>query len=101
MYLVTTHLSEILEHSQRQPVIIFKYSNSCGTSTRLDEELKNLSIDHPIYKVTVQTESVLSKKIEDWFEIKHESPQIIILNHKKVTYSAHHGEIDPDKFIYG
>ncbi len=100
----TTHLSDILEKSEHGPVIIFKYSSTCGSSTRLNSSLEqaveNKSVTAPIYKVTVQDQHVLSKKIAEWFEIKHESPQIIIINKGKVTYSAYHGNINISEFRY-
>ena len=104
MLLVTTHLSEILENSEKQPVVIFKYSNQCDSSARLkkyfEKKIKNKEIKYPIYLVTVQIERNLSSKIEDWFKIKHESPQIIIINNGKVTHTSDHIDIDPESFVY-
>ena len=97
---ITTHLSEILEESDKQPIIIFKYSNECGSSEVLKTKLEKKNLSIPIYLVTVQTEPVLSQKISEQFDIKHESPQIIILNKRKVTYRAHHNEIKIEKFKF-
>jgi bacillithiol system protein YtxJ len=101
IFRTTTHLSEIIEHSEKEPVIIFKYSNNCGSSDRLSDQLevniKKRKINFPVYKITVQKEPVLSKKISEWFEIKHETPQIFILYNGKITYTAHHKEIDTNK----
>lgn len=100
----TTHLSEILEESEKNPVVIFIYSSQCGTSHKLSNELeqkmKDGIIKPSVYKVTVQTEPVLSGKIEEWFKIKHESPQIIIVNKGKVTYAEHHSKIEIENFKY-
>ncbi len=96
----TTHLSEIIENSENMPVIIFKYSNNCGSSVRLENELNKAfgagKIVSKIYRVTVQNQPVLSKKIEDWFAIKHESPQIIAIDRGKVIYTANHNKISLD-----
>ncbi len=97
---VTTHLSEILEESKKMPVIIFKYSSECGSSARLKNKLDASHIEYPVYLITVQKERTLSNKISDWFNLKHESPQILIINGGKITYSAHHNAIDPLKFVY-
>ena len=103
-FLQTTHLSEILENSYKEPIVIFKYSSECGSSSVLASELRKNIIEqkliHPVYLVTVQTHIALSEKISDLFQIKHESPQIIILNKGKVTYTAHHREIDIRNFIF-
>ena len=94
----TTHLSEILEESEKQPVVIFKYSSKCGSSARLKEKLERKMADKilssPVYLVTVQTERVLSNKIAKWFGIKHESPQIFVIGKGKIMYTAHHHAID-------
>ena len=104
MFKTTTHLSKILEDSETRSVIIFKYSSVCGSSERLAMELKEKmakdKIKAHIYQVTVQTEPILSRKISEWFKIKHETPQIIILNKGRVTYTAHHGNIDLEKFVF-
>lgn len=100
----TTHLSEILEESNKQPVVLFKYSSECGSSTFLYEKLEKKILDKtiiaPIYLVTVQKMPALSEKISEMFDIKHESPQIIILNKGKVTYTAHHDNINLDHFVF-
>ncbi len=94
----TSHLSEILEESYLRSVIIFIFSSQCGTSSRLELEIKQKidegSIRNPVYKVTVQTQPALSEKIELWFKVKHESPQIFLLDKGKVLYTDHHSDID-------
>jgi bacillithiol system protein YtxJ len=51
-----------------------------------------------VFVVVVQEAPVLSKKVEEAFGIKHQSPQIIILNGGKVVHSADRNEIDVSKF---
>ncbi len=101
-FLETTHLSEILEKSEKNPVIIFKYSRECNSSTRLSLELEKImdqkKLTLPIYRVTVQTQRVLSNRIEEWFQIKHESPQIIVVKNGRVLYTAHHSGIKLEDF---
>ncbi len=99
----TTHLSEILEASEKNCVTIFIYSDDCNSSSRLadiiEKEVEIKKAKTIIYQVTVQTEPVLSKKIEEWFDITHESPQIISILKGKVVYTAHHDAIHVSKFI--
>lgn len=96
-FLATSHLSEILESSKRQKVIVFKYSNSCASSERLknifEEYSSNNKILDPVYLVTVQTQRILSNKIEEYFDIKHESPQVLIIENEEVIFSANHNKI--------
>lgn len=96
--LVAHHLSSILEVSEKEPVILFIYSSECGSSERLAKDLEHALekkiITAPVYKVTVQTQPALSKKIEEWFRIKHESPQIIMISKNHVLYTSHHNSIN-------
>ena len=100
----TTYLSEILEKSNTEPVIIFKYSETCSSSSRTKNELekwteaKNILV--PIYIVTVQKHKSLSGNIAELFNTKHESPQILIINKQKLVYTAHHNEINSEKFVF-
>jgi len=100
----TTHLSEIIEKSDSGPVIIFIDSSDCNASTAIYQNLKsatkNKTIALPVYLVIVQEMPVLSRKIEEFFGIKHESPQILILNRGKVVYTAHHNDIKPKNFAF-
>ena len=102
-FLETTHLSEILEKSQNEKIIIFKYSNNCGSSARLkkefEEKFNDKKFNSLIFLVTVQTQPVLSSKISEWFGIQHETPQVIVLEKGKVSHTAHHRKIDLKDFI--
>jgi bacillithiol system protein YtxJ len=94
MFAVTTHLSEILEESEKSPVVIFKYSSECNSSERLKKEFEEKRLPRRVYLVTVQKERALSRKIADWFGIRHESPQVFLIDKGKVAYTAHHSAID-------
>lgn len=103
IFLKTTYLNEIIERSKKERVVIFKYSNDCGSSRRLKEEIEKLDATEskflPIFLVVVQEERNLSNMITEMFEIKHESPQIIILDKGANIYEAHHGQIDLKKLV--
>ena len=96
-FLIVHSLSEIIERSQKEPVVIFKYSSDCRSSPRLEDELKQSielkEIKMTIYKVVVQEQPALSKKISEHFSLKHQTPQILLLNKGKLTYTAHHNSI--------
>ncbi len=101
---VTPHFSEILQHSEKTPVIIFKHSNNCVASSDIEDILKESitlkEANLPIYIITVQNMPVLSRKIEEYFDIKHESPQVIIVKNGKVTYTNSHRNIRIEDFVY-
>ncbi len=102
-FLTPTSLFQMLEESNTQPVIIFKFSSECNTSSDLSGELKKVMgtvLTFPVYKVVVQDQPALSKKIAEYFDITHESPQIIIVCKGNVTYTAHHRDISIKNFKY-
>ncbi len=96
-FITTTHLQDILENSEKNPVIIFKYSDSCQSSEDLKQDFENIfsenKLKNQVYQVTVQIQKNLSQKIEEYFKIKHESPQIIVLKNKKVLRHVNHRAI--------
>ncbi len=100
----TSHLSEIIEESEKQSVIIDIHSLSCGISidikSSIENGLENGKIENPVYIVVVQEMPNLSKNIEEVFNIKHESPQVIILRSGMVIYSADHDGIKIENFVY-
>ncbi|WP_143272375.1 monothiol bacilliredoxin BrxC family protein, partial [Brachyspira hyodysenteriae] len=55
----TTHLSEIIEESEKNSVTIFIHSNDCNSSSRVEteiiEKLEKSALKPTIYMVTVQT----------------------------------------------
>lgn len=98
MFRKTSHLSEILQESEKGPVIIYKHSLTCGTSTetynKIEMGLIHKTIESPVYIVVVQEMPVLSRNIETMLEIKHESPQVIVLEKGRVKAHKSHREID-------
>lgn len=98
-FLETSHLSEILEYSKIEPVLVFKYSNSCASSEKLKKDLEESNNKLSIYLLTVQTQKVLSKKIEEYTGIKHESPQIVIFKNCEAVFSASHEEINVNDLL--
>lgn len=100
----TTHLSEILEKSEQNPVIIFKHSSKCYQSDVVKDALEKAKNENKItaiiFLVVVQDSPVLSQKIAEVFGIKHESPQVIIVQNKKATYFEKHDKIMIEKLQY-
>lgn len=93
----TTHLSEILEKSESDKVIIFIHSSKCYQSDKVKEHIEGAvlanKIKNLVFLVVVQDHPVLSKKIEDNFGVKHESPQLLVVQNGKVLQTLNHDEI--------
>jgi len=96
-FLHPNSLSEIIKHSNKEPILIFKHSLTCPISANayngIEEGNKKDLIPYPIYLVIVQKERNLSNEIAQTFGITHESPQIILIKNGKALYNTSHRNI--------
>ncbi|MBL7857299.1 MAG: bacillithiol system redox-active protein YtxJ [Cyclobacteriaceae bacterium] len=95
----TEQVSTLLEESTRNPVIIFKHSIRCSISKaaldRLERHWNNdeMAVVKPYYLDLISYRS-LSDEIARFFDIEHESPQIIVIKNKKAIYDSSHMAIN-------
>lgn len=89
-------LSSLEDASFQRPVAIFKHSVSCGISSMTKFQLESgwdidaESLD--FYYLDLLANRAISNKVADQFGIRHQSPQLILLNKGKVVYdTSHHG----------
>lgn len=90
-------LEEIVSASDNIPIVIFKHSTRCDMSSamlrkfeaKFDFKENQLT---PYYLDLIQFRDI-SNEIASRFEIKHESPQIILLKDGKATGNAAHRDI--------
>jgi bacillithiol system protein YtxJ len=90
----------LLAASNERPLLIFKYSATCGTSAQaLDELLAHLNerpTDATYAIVTVQTHRDVSNAISHTLGIRHETPQALLIRHGSVTWNASHYRVTAD-----
>lgn len=89
-----TTLESIIEDSFNSPQVIFKHSTSCPISGMAKRRLEggwNLDIS-PYYLDLLSFRSI-SKAIEDKLQVRHESPQIILIKSGKAIYNESHLDI--------
>lgn len=70
---------EVLEQSKFKPCLVLKISMTCISSISALKEYKELQTELPKYLVIVQMDRVISNAIACDLQVKHESPQLIIL----------------------
>lgn len=94
----TDDFRKAVETSDSKPIVVFKHSRICSLSSRAYRELQKLSepADPPVYILTIQDNRPLSDSIESEFEIRHESPQIIVFDRQKVVHHTSHSRITAD-----
>lgn len=88
-------LDALFERSYREPVAIFKHSNSCGISADVFEQAG--TIDGELNVVVIQEHRPLSNAIADKTVYRHQSPQAFVIQNGKPVYHATHYGIDPSK----
>jgi len=85
--------AELERLALQERVVVFKHSRSCPVSWRADAEVQQFSRLHPevpVFKLVVQQQRELSRRIADWTGIEHASPQVIVLRRGVVTSSESH-----------
>ena len=88
-------LDALFERSHREPVAIFKHSNSCGISA--DVLGQAAAIHGELNVVVIQEHRALSNEIAERTVHRHQSPQAFVLRNGKAVYHATHYGIDPTK----
>lgn len=84
---------EVLEQSKFKPCLVLKISMTCISSISALKEYKELQTELPKYLVIVQMDRVISNAIACDLQVKHESPQLIILQGGKGIWQATHYKI--------
>ena len=88
-------IQEILEESKQKPVIIFKHSTTCPISATAKNRLErqwsesNLAEVKPYY-LDLLSYRPISNEVANTFDVKHESPQLLLIRDGKCQYDASH-----------
>lgn len=87
-------LQELDEKSFHLPVFIFKHSTSCSISQIIKFRFEtNWVSDYPVYLLDLHAHRALSKAIEERYQVKHESPQILVIQNGMCTFDESHLDI--------
>lgn len=87
--------STALEHSNDTPVLVFKHSSACPVSAKANQQLQQLGEEDelPIYKLVVQESRALSNDIAERLDIRHETPQAILLHQQEPVFNTSHFDV--------
>ena len=99
LYLTTPkQFDDLLAKSGEAPIAIYKHSTRCSTCIMLKRVIERdwdaLHPSTPIYYLDLLAYRPVSDYVATQLHIKHESPQVIMLQDGKVIYAASHAEID-------
>lgn len=84
--------------SEDTPVLIFKHSSACPVSAQAQDELTELAADTdlPIYRVVVQESRAVSDTVEADLDVRHETPQAILLRDRRPAFDTSHFDVTAD-----
>jgi len=88
-------LDAIFERSWTMPVVLFKHSNSCGTSFDILEQAER--VDGDVYLVVVQESRHMCAWIAELTGHRHHSPQAFVIKDGHSVYHATHYGINPER----
>lgn len=96
-------LEKAIESSYQHKIAIFKHSTSCFISKTVlrnfEKEVENSDQKVEIYYLDLLAQRSISNKIAEDFGIRHESPQLIVIENGKPVNSASHQDISLSQIV--
>ena len=90
-------LNDIITSSRVKPVVIFKHSTRCGISSmakrRLERNWDVREEEIELYYLDLIAYRFISNKIAEIFGVRHESPQLLLINNGQAVYNDSHNAI--------
>ncbi|MDH5476012.1 MAG: bacillithiol system redox-active protein YtxJ [Cyclobacteriaceae bacterium] len=92
-------LLHVLEKSSEKTQLIFKYSSTCSLSNMIFNRFENdwesnaMKNINPVFLDILSYRGV-SNKIESTLKIRHESPQVLVIENGKCIYDCSHMSIN-------
>lgn len=95
-------IEQIKKESEQQPVVIFKHSTSCSISAtaknRLERQWSEAGLDNvKPYYLDLLSYRPVSNQIAATFEVRHESPQLLLIRNGQCTSDWSHMGIRVDE----
>lgn len=93
-------LDRVIVASAENPVLLFKHSVTCGTSAQAHDELVAYlsegwhATQYAI--VTVQTHRDVSDAVATRLNVRHETPQALLIQAGRVVWEASHFRVTAD-----
>ncbi|WP_324674706.1 bacillithiol system redox-active protein YtxJ [Hymenobacter sp. GOD-10R] len=88
-------LTDIVRESHEQPVLIFKHSTSCSISaaakSKLERQWNDAGLENAkIYYLDLLRYRPISTQVAEQFGVRHESPQLLLIQDGECRYDASH-----------
>ncbi|WP_144460553.1 bacillithiol system redox-active protein YtxJ [Siminovitchia fortis] len=83
----------LLQGSKEKPAFLFKHSTTCPVSANAYKEYQEFATDLDKYYLIVSESRPVSNQVAEDLGIKHESPQIFLLDDGKAAWNTSHWNI--------
>ncbi|GGG37462.1 bacillithiol system redox-active protein YtxJ [Hymenobacter glacieicola] len=88
-------LSDIVRESYEHPVLIFKHSTSCSISAaakgKVERQWDEVGLSATkLYYLDLLRFRPISSEIAEKFGVRHESPQLLLIQNGECSYDASH-----------
>ena len=100
----TTEIPNLKKESDLQSVLIFKHSTRCSISStalaRLERNWEKLNPNtiKPYFLDLIKHRN-LSNRIAEEFQVKHESPQVLLIKNNQCVHTASHLNISLEEIM--
>ena len=97
-----SQLDSIEKESQTNYVLIFKHSTRCSISSLALSRFERGYVPQDsikLYFLNLLSYREISNEIDSRFKVRHESPQILLIDQAKVIYHASHNGIKFKKVL--
>ena len=96
-------LNELISESSSIPIVIYKHSSRCGlsfiTESKLEEGWETLQPKVKLYFLDLIRYREVSSAVAKRFNVRHQSPQILIIKNGVCVYDTSHHEITVDTIL--
>ena len=95
--------NDAIDNSFTEPILIFKHSTRCSISTLALNRIESKSEEKFInccYYLDLLSFRDISNKIEEDFNVFHQSPQILVIKNGKCVFHTSHSNINWDNITY-
>lgn len=96
MYKSLINVDAVLQESKEKQILILKHSITCPISYNAKcevDEFINRNVNSDVYLVIVQENRAVSNELSEKLEIRHESPQFLIVKNMKAEKVLNHYDI--------
>lgn len=96
-------LNELITESNSIPVVIYKHSSRCGlsfmTENKLEEGWDVLQPKVKLYFLDLIRYREVSTAVAEKFNVRHQSPQILIIKNGICVFNTSHHEISTEAIL--